>query len=90
MDVAIANLGTNNLGVLFGYGDGTFASIKTYSTGISSQPQVIVVSDFNNDNRSDIVVANYGSNGIRILFGHENETFLKYKSYSTGYGSRPR
>ncbi|CAF4566912.1 unnamed protein product [Rotaria socialis] len=90
LDVVVASTSSDTVGIFLGYGDGTFANITTYSTGISSQTQVIAISDFNNGNRSDIVVANYGSNGIRIFVGHENKIFLKYQSCSTGYGSRPR
>ena len=34
LDIVVANYGDNNIGVLLGYGDGSFANQTTYSTGI--------------------------------------------------------
>ena len=38
LDIATANSNTNNVGILLGYGNGSFASLKTYSTGDGSEP----------------------------------------------------
>ena len=79
----------NNVGILLGYGNGTFADIMTYSTGTGSMPTCVRVGDFNNDNISDIAVANYGTNNIVVLFGFGDGTFLLGTAYSTGIGSQP-
>ncbi|CAF4326047.1 unnamed protein product, partial [Rotaria sp. Silwood2] len=50
LDIAVANYGTNNVGVFLGKGNGNFASQTTYSLGIAS-PYSIGVGDFNQDNR---------------------------------------
>ena len=34
LDIIVANYGTNNLGVLLGYGNGTFANMVLYSVGV--------------------------------------------------------
>ncbi|CAF4366702.1 unnamed protein product, partial [Rotaria sordida] len=34
MDIVVANYGTNNLGILIGYNNGSFANMTTYSTGL--------------------------------------------------------
>jgi hypothetical protein len=67
----VANYGTNNIGILFGYGNGSFQDQTTYSTGYDSMPYPIAVGHFNKDNQLDIAVANYGTNNISIsiLFG---------------------
>ena len=83
LDIAVANHGTNNIGVFLGYGNGTFVSQITYSIGTSS-PYFIGIGDFNNDARLDLVVANKGINNIIQLFGDGNGIFGSTKMYSTG------
>jgi hypothetical protein len=79
----------NNVGIFLGYGNGSFDSVVSYSTGDDSNPQYAVVDDFNNDNISDIACANYGFVNIIILFGFGDGTFLLGNGYSTGVGSVP-
>ncbi len=88
-DIAVANSGTDSIGVLLGQGNGIFANPLTYMIGTDSTPYSIAVADFNNDNRLDIVVANYGTNSIDILFGSGNGSFQSTISYALGYSSRP-
>ena len=63
-DIIVANSGTNNVGVLLGFGNGRFRTVKTYPTGDGSSPNDVVVGDFNRDSRLDFVSAGYRSNGI--------------------------
>ncbi|CAF4563720.1 unnamed protein product, partial [Rotaria socialis] len=46
-----------------------------YSTGLGSYPMVAAIGDINNDNRSDIIIANSGLDSIGILFGYNYATF---------------
>jgi hypothetical protein len=71
LDIAVTNTGNDNIGIFLGYGNGSFQSMKTYDTGSQSLPYSLSVSDFNNDNRSDLVVANFGSNNIGIILGFD-------------------
>jgi streptogramin lyase len=89
LDIATANYGTDSVGFLLGYGNGTFANIMTYSTGGGSTPLCISVGDFNNDSILDIAAANYGTNTIVVLFGFGDGSFLLGTPYSTGIGSQP-
>jgi streptogramin lyase len=89
LDVAVANYGTNNVGVLLGYGNGTFSIIKIYSTGQGSTPYAVTVGDFNKDGQLDIAVANYGTNSIGVLLGYGNGTFRDQVTFSSGYLSGP-
>ena len=90
LDIIVANSGTNNVGVLFNAGNGTFLNQTTYSTGGASAPFSVAVIDVNGDNKPDIVVANSGTNNIGVLFNAGNGTFLNQTAYSTGAGSGPR
>ncbi len=87
LDLVVANAGSGSVGVLYGYGNGNFSNMTTLPTGIASIPHSVAVSDFNNDNCSDIVVVNYGNNNLIVIFGYCNETFGKENSYPLGYGS---
>jgi predicted nucleotidyltransferase len=89
LDIVVANVGSGNLGIFIGYGDGTFAIMIPYSTGSLSGPTSVVVGDFNKDGRLDLAVANSGTDNIGVLFGNGNGTFSSPKLYSTGSGSEP-
>ncbi|CAF4176589.1 unnamed protein product, partial [Adineta steineri] len=89
LDIVVANYGTDDIGILFGDGLGNFATPKTFSTGYDSVPYSLVVSDLNNDNKLDIIVANHGTNNVGIFVGHGNGTFEAQVIISTGYESQP-
>jgi hypothetical protein len=89
LDIVIANSGSDNVGVLLGYGNGTFSSQISYSTGIKSQPSSVTIGDFNNDTRLDLAVANYGSNIVGLLFDYGNGSFASQIRFSAGFDSRP-
>jgi predicted Zn-dependent protease with MMP-like domain len=89
LDIAIANDNTDNIGILLGYCNGTFQKTTFYSTEVGSSPNSITLADFNNDNVTDISVANTGSNNIGILLGYRNGTFDNQRSYAIFYDSRP-
>lgn len=66
-DLIIPNSGTDNVGILLGYGKAKFRTQKTFSTGIGSGPVEITVGDFNRDNRLDFVSVNPDHNTIGIF-----------------------
>jgi hypothetical protein len=90
LDIAVANYGTNNIGIFFGYGNGTFTGQKTYTTNPNSNPSSITVTDFNNDNQLDIAVTNDGIGSLGILLGQSNGSFVAQTTYSTGFNSHPQ
>jgi hypothetical protein len=52
-------------------------------------PASIAVGDFNNDNYTDIAVANYDNKSVGILLGIGNGTFLPEKITFTGNNTDP-
>jgi hypothetical protein len=90
LDIAVAAWGIDNVGVLLGYGNGSFAKPILYSTGFNTHPISIAVGDFNNDKCLDITAANYGGNSIAVFLGYGNGTFRSAITFSTKKGSRPR
>ncbi|CAF1065961.1 unnamed protein product [Rotaria sordida] len=89
LDLVIANYGTNNIGILFGYGNRMFSNVRTYSTGDGSHPLSLTVGDFNNDSLTDIIVANYMADNIIVFIGLGNEEFFILTTYSMGHNSHP-
>ncbi|CAF3875676.1 unnamed protein product, partial [Adineta steineri] len=87
-DIIVVNSGADNLGIFFGNGNGSFITQTTYSLSSGSNPYTAAVEDFNKDNHLDIVVANYGSHSIEILFGDGNGYFKDPIEISLG-SSRP-
>jgi hypothetical protein len=67
LDIVVANYGNNKLGVLLGYGDGTFANIILFSMEYGSHPFSVVVGDFNSDRKVDLAVANNGTDSLSIF-----------------------
>jgi hypothetical protein len=88
-DIAVTNYGYDSVGIFLGYGNGSFQSQRTYSTGILADPYSPVVGDLNNDTQLDIVVANYQANNILIFYGVGDGTFEKKMLIPMGYGSSP-
>ena len=58
LDIVVANNGQNNVGILLGYGNGTFEDQTTYPTGNGTQPVAIAIADLNNDGFLDVAVVN--------------------------------
>jgi hypothetical protein len=67
LDIAVANVGINNVVIFLGNGNGTFAGQMILSTGAGSYPISVAVGDFNQDTLLDIAVANYGNSSIGIF-----------------------
>ena len=72
MDLAVANYGSNTIGIFIGNNNGTFQTQGTFSTGFINNPSLLVVDDFNNDTHLDLVV---NGNFLGIMFGIGNGYF---------------
>jgi len=49
LDIIITNSKHDSIGMIMGYGNGTFAPETVYPTGDDSYPSAVVLDDFNND-----------------------------------------
>ena len=89
-DLAIIDWETNNIAIRLGNANGTFQTQTTYSTGRYSQPRSIAIGDFNNDNQSDIAVANYHTYNVGLFLGLGDGTFREQMIFHVIYGNHPK
>lgn len=88
IDAVVANAGAfaQNLSVLLGNGDGTFAPPHTIKAGAA--PQFVTVADLNGDGKLDVITGNYdpdisNSAGIAVALGNGDGTFQRAVRYDT-------
>jgi len=82
LDLAVANLGSNNVSILLGDGTGAFGAVTNIPAGTA--PRFVAVGDLNGDGKFDLVVANLGDNSvspalpgsISVLLGNGDGTFF--------------
>jgi hypothetical protein len=67
LDVAITMLNLNQVAVLRGLGDGSFADPAYYPAG--PLPRGIVAADFDSDGALDLAVSDVGDSAVRVLLG---------------------
>ncbi|CAF3155869.1 unnamed protein product [Rotaria sp. Silwood2] len=89
LDIVLAYWRSNSIGVLLGYGNGSFTNATTYSTGAGSRPQAVAIGDFNNDNKLDIIVANSLHGNVGIFLGYGNGSFEAQRKIEAGDESSP-
>ncbi|WP_375443160.1 DUF4114 domain-containing protein, partial [uncultured Nostoc sp.] len=65
LDLAAANLNSNNVSVLLGNGTGGFGTATNFSVGTA--PRSVTVGDFNGDGKLDLAAANLTSNNVSVL-----------------------
>jgi hypothetical protein len=74
LDIAVE--GNNDISILLGNGDGTFAAARTYSTGSSSGNRGgLAVGDYFGNGRQDLAVTVFGNNTVAILPNNGDGTF---------------
>jgi len=85
LDLAVANLGSDNLTILLGNGNGTFTPTAQSPIATGSAPISVAVGDFNGDGKLDLAVADSVRKGtVSILLGNGDGTFTSAASPATG------
>ncbi|CAF1204527.1 unnamed protein product [Adineta steineri] len=87
LDMAVANHLTDTMGIFLGYSNGTFSAQTTYSTGSGSNPNMLIIADFNLDGKLDVVVVNNFASYSGIFFGYGDGTFMAQTQIATSYFS---
>ncbi len=81
-DLVATNSALNQVAVILGLGDGSFAAPSYYTVG--SLPWNVVVGDINKDGFLDLAVASDSSSNVSILQGNGDGTFKPFITANTG------
>ncbi|CAF1559962.1 unnamed protein product, partial [Rotaria magnacalcarata] len=83
-DISVVDRGTKSIGLLLGNGNGMFRIQDSHGRNYEFPPLFIGAGDFDNDSRSDIVVAYDGTDNIDVLVAYESGSLTKHMIYSAG------
>jgi hypothetical protein len=92
LDLIVANTGSNNVLVFPGLGNGTFGPALNGGNGFftGTNPVAITVATLTDSGRPDLIIADNGSNDVRILFnipdGNGGFTFMEGPRLNVGVG----
>jgi hypothetical protein len=75
------NIIADNVSVLLGNGDGSFAAKTDYTTGFG--PESVVAADFNGDGNQDLATANIADFSVSVLLGNGDGSFAAKTDYAT-------
>lgn len=78
-DLVVANHESNDVSVLLGNGDGTYAAAVHYPAGPCADS--VVIGDLNNDGKQDLAVAASCDNFVAVLLGKGDGTFYAAVRY---------
>jgi hypothetical protein len=84
LDLATADVQSDDVTILTGSGDGTFRATDYLTAG--SSPYAIQAADVNDDGRPDLVVANRDDSTLGVFDGQGDGTFVSGGTVSTGAG----
>jgi uncharacterized protein (TIGR03437 family) len=70
LDLAVANLNSNNVTLLLGNGSGRFSPSPSGLLATGHQPFAIATGDFNGDLITDLAIANYADSNVTVLLGN--------------------
>ncbi|CAF2205841.1 unnamed protein product [Rotaria magnacalcarata] len=89
LDIVAANYGTNDVGILFGLGNGAFLNQMIFDTGVNSHPSCIALGYFNSDTQLDFAAAYDGIMTVEIFLGSRNGKFVRQISDGIRFVSTP-
>ena len=73
LDLIVANLLDDSVGIRLGNGDGNFATLS--STGTGARPTALAIGDLNGDGRADLITADRTINSVGIRYGQGDGSF---------------
>ena len=90
LDVATANIDSNDVTLLLGQGNGTFGGPTYLQLDQGSQPAAIAAADLDGDGFEDLVTANSNQHTAAVLFGVGDGTFSRPMNLYLGGALEPR
>ena len=86
LDLVITDHVNGSVLIFLGNGDGTFVETQKLGGDIDSGPYLMVINDFNKDNRLDIAVGNGDANYMSVFLGDGVGKFSREIKYYTEAG----
>jgi Big-like domain-containing protein/VCBS repeat protein len=89
LDLVVTQNNNNNVAVLLGNGDGTFAPAPNSPFATGTQPGTVAVGDLNADRIPDLATANFNNGNastVSVLLGNGNGTFQPQFTVNAGRG----
>jgi len=86
LDIVIVSEEANKIEIFIGYCNGIFVLARTYRTPSGWGPSLIIIDDYNSDNKLDLVIAYSNNNAFTIYFGTGTGSFLTNLTYTIPNG----
>ena len=83
IDIALLDFKSNEINLLFAYGNMRLSTEDNFYVGGNSFPDFIVAADLNKDHSLDVIVSNAGTNTIVIFLGCGSGSFHNQAIHST-------
>ncbi|MEK7832862.1 MAG: FG-GAP-like repeat-containing protein, partial [Acidobacteriota bacterium] len=90
LDIVTTDNDSASLTILLGDGTGDFTVTASSPFPVGSGPITVEIGDFNEDNKSDLVVTNEGSASLSVLLGNGDGTFVNAPGSPITVGTFPR
>jgi uncharacterized protein (TIGR03437 family) len=88
-DLVTANTASNNVTVLLGNGSGGFTAAPGSPFAVGTNPESVVVADFNGDGIQDLATANFNSDNVTVLLGNGTGGFTPAPGSPFAVGAKP-
>ena len=89
LDIAAIDSLSERVYILPGNENGTFPLLSIYLTDFGSSPISMGGADFNNDNKTDALIVNRGTNSILLLMDYDMEISAYYSTFTEEKFSTP-
>ncbi len=88
-DLAVVNITSDDVSILLGNGDGTFAQASGSPVALGIEPNDVAAGDFNGDGIVDLAVPDFESNTVTILLGDGHGGFPQDTASTVAVGNGP-
>ena len=90
LDLAVANIDSDDFSILLGNGDGTFGTATNFTINGGNEPVYIEKGDFNGDPNPDLAISQSIGNSVAIFIGQGDGTFVQASPGTVSVGNDPK
>ena len=85
LDIIVASYTTDDVGIFLGNCNGSFEMLPIYKLKTNRAPDHLILDDFNNDNKLDLLAVSYYNGHFNIYLGDGTGGLSLFQNYSTEY-----